>query len=104
MGPVNEPAPRQVLEMELMEPEFILEERVTYPAAEPVTTQEFENVDLVTGDTEHHEETESMEKSEDGRGKEMSDIPEESLETEPLPCSHPLSEPPSTPAEERSVL
>lgn len=104
MGPVNEPAPRQVLEMELMEPEFILEERVTYPAAEPVTTQEFENVNPVIVETEYHEETESMEKSEDGRGKEMSDIPEESLETEPLPCSHPLSEPPSTPAEERSVL
>ncbi|XP_061578722.1 uncharacterized protein LOC133444837 [Cololabis saira] len=96
--PVDEPAPSHELEMEFIEPEFILEERVTYPAAEPVATQEIEDVDPVV-ETEYQKETERIEESEDGCEEEMSDVPEEGLETETLPCSHPLSGSPSAPAE-----
>lgn len=51
-----------------MQSEFILEERATYPAAELVTTQEFENMDPLIVETEYHpdEGVESIVESEDG--------------------------------------
>ena len=93
--PEDEPAPSLESETEYMEPEFILEERVTCPAAEQSTTQELEKVDPIIVETEHHsdEEPESMMEGADGLELEMSDMPGEGLETAPL------SETPSAPAE-----
>lgn len=105
--PMDEPVSGLESEMEFVEPEFILEERVRYPAGPCVATQEPEELDQMTVETESHPcgKAESMVEDEKGLEQEMSDMPDEDLGEEPLSCSHPVSEI-STPAkrpEERPV-
>ena len=51
-------------------------------------------MDPMTVETESHPcgEAESMVENEKGLEQEMSDMPDEDLREEPLPCSHPVSE------------
>lgn len=71
-----------------------------YPVAEHVVTQE-PDLDLNTAETESPvgDEAESTVESEDECG-EMSDVSDENLEAEPLPCAHPAPESISKPVEE----
>ena len=111
VGPVPVPVPRRrhqatapldelvsslEPEMEFVEPEFVLEEKVRYPAAEHAATQEPENLDLKIVETEGHPDDEA----EDELEQELCNMHEEDLEVEPVPCSHPTTESISTPAKE----